>query len=74
MTDLLSARIDTALPIQVHDLDALSQVAKLTAAAGSVLGTGRYPAALAEHLDETLALVAFFASALKYDGGFSLQI
>ena len=74
MTDLLSARIDTALPFQVHDLDVPRRVVRLTATASSVLGTGRYPPAVAEHLGETLALVALLASALKYDGGFSPQI
>ena len=41
MTDLLSARIDTALPFQVHDLGVRRRVVRLTTAAGSVLGNGR---------------------------------
>ena len=73
-TDLPSTRIDTALPFQIHDLGVPRRVVKLTAAPGSVLGTGRYPPAVAEHLGETLALAAPLASALKYDSGFSLQI
>ena len=74
MTDLLSTRINTALPFQVHDLDVPRRVVRLTAAAGSVLGNGRYPPAVAEHLGETLTLIALLASTLKYEDVFSLQI
>ena len=74
MTDLLSARIDSALPFQVHKLGVRGRVVRLTAAAGPMLGTERYPPAVAGLLGGSLALVALLASTLKCDVVFSLKI
>lgn len=75
MTDFLTdSANDTVLPFQVDALGVRGRLVRLGAAAEPVLAGGRYPEPVAALALETMALSALFASALKYDGVFSLQI
>ncbi len=65
---------DAALPFQVDTLGVRGRLVRLGDTAEPVVRADRYPEPVAALLQETLALTALLASALKYDGIFTLQI
>ncbi|MBT6093581.1 MAG: molecular chaperone Hsp33 [Rhodospirillaceae bacterium] len=65
---------DVALPFQVESLGVRGRLVRLGNSTEPVVRAGRYPEPVAALLLETQALTALLASALKYDGIFTLQI
>lgn len=66
---------DTVQPFQVERPGIRGRLVRLgDATLAPILAGGRYPVPVARLLAETLALAAALASALKYDGVFSLQL
>lgn len=69
-----SQNIDIAQTFQLEGLDVRGRLVRLGPALDAVLEAHNYPHAVAEMLAETLTLGAVLASALKYDGLFTLQV
>lgn len=65
---------DVVLPFLIDAGAIRGRVVRLGAALDAILGGHDYPAAVAAHLAETLALAAALAGALKFDGVFTLQL
>jgi molecular chaperone Hsp33 len=66
--------IDLAQTFQLDGLDVRGRLVRLGPALAQILHGHDYPVAVAEMLSETLVLGATLASALKYDGLFTLQV
>jgi molecular chaperone Hsp33 len=71
----LSSRpaIDVIQPFQVEDAGVRGRLVRLGPALAAMLKPHAYPAPVATLLAETVTLAAVLASALKYDGIFTLQ-
>lgn len=69
-----SLNIDFTQTFQIEGLDVRGRLVRLGPELDKVLDAHGYPAPVAEMLAETLALGATLASALKYDGLFTLQV
>lgn len=65
---------DFAQTFQIEGLDVRGRLVRLGPELAKVIDAHDYPPAVAEMLAETLTLAAVLASALKYDGLFSLQV
>lgn len=74
MTDAATPTVDIAQTFQLEGLDVRGRLVRLGPALAQVLDAHGYPDAVAEMLAETLTLGTVLASALKYDGLFSLQV
>jgi len=66
--------IDIAQTFQLEGLDVRGRFVRLGPALDAVLEAHKYPDPVAKMLAETLTLGAVLASALKYDGLFTLQV
>lgn len=64
---------DLSLPFQVEQCDVRGRIVRLGPALDDLLGRHAYPEPVAHLLAEALALSATMATALKFDGVFSLQ-
>lgn len=64
---------DSVLPFQIDSSGLRGRAARLGAALDAILGRHDYPEPVARLLGETVTLAALLASALKYDGVFTLQ-
>jgi len=73
MTDIAHTA-DAATPFQVEALGVRGRLVRLAGSTEPVIRAGRYPEPVAALLLEVQALTAMLASALKYDGIFTLQI
>ena len=67
-------KTDFAQTFQIEGVDVRGRLVRLGAALDDIITAHQYPAAVSEMLAETLTLAATLASALKYDGIFTLQI
>lgn len=74
MTDTAPANIDIAQTFQLDGLDVRGRLVRLGPALAQILNAHDYPDPVADMLAETLTLGAVLASALKYDGLFTLQV
>ncbi|HEY9164070.1 MAG TPA: Hsp33 family molecular chaperone HslO [Magnetovibrio sp.] len=68
------SQTDFAQTFQIEGLDVRGRLVRLGPELAKVIDAHDYPAPVAEMLSETLTLAAVLASALKYDGLFSLQV
>jgi len=75
MTESRTARpsIDVIQPFQVEDAGVRGRFVRLGPALATMLARHAYPPPVATLLAETVTLAAILASALKYDGIFTLQ-
>jgi len=73
MTDF-ALTADAATPFQVEALGVRGRLVRLGGSTEPVIRAGRYPEPVAALLLEVQALTALLASALKYEGIFTLQI
>jgi molecular chaperone Hsp33 len=64
---------DFVLPFRIERSGLRGRLVRLGPALQSILGPHNYPASVAAMLSETVALSAILASALKYEGIFTLQ-
>lgn len=69
-----SEQTDFAQTFQIEGLDVRGRLVRLGPELAKIIDAHDYPAPVAEMLSETLTLAAVLASALKYDGLFSLQV
>jgi len=69
-----ATNIDIAQTFQIEGLDVRGRLVRLGPALDQVLGAHAYPGAVSVMLAETLTLAVTLASALKYDGIFTLQV
>ncbi len=75
MTDNAQRRnIDIAQTFQIEGLDVRGRLVRLGSALDRVLDAHGYPEAVSAMLAQTLTLAVTLASALKYEGVFTLQI
>ena len=65
--------MDFSITFQIEGLDIRGRLVRLGPALERVLGPHKYPVPVAEIMAQTVTLAATLASALKYDGIFSLQ-
>ena len=73
-TQTVTANTDIAQTFQLDGLDVRGRFVRLGPALAQVLDAHNYPDQVADMLAETLTLGAVLASALKYDGLFTLQV
>ena len=64
---------DLSLPFQVEQCDVRGRIVRLGPALDRIFGRHDYPEPVAMLLAEALTLAATMATALKFDGIFSLQ-
>lgn len=64
---------DLSLPFQIEQCDVRGRLVRLGPALDRILSRHAYPEPVAQLLAEALALAATMATALKFDGTFSLQ-
>lgn len=69
----LSLHDDLSLPFQIEQCDTRGRLVRLGPAIDRILSRHAYPEPVAHLLAEALVLVATMATALKFDGIFSLQ-
>jgi len=69
-----TANIDIAETFQIEGLDVRGRLVRLGPALNAVLDAHDYPTPVSTMLAETLTLAATLASALKYEGIFTLQV
>lgn len=72
-TDLVSAEFDIVQPFQLDSASFRGRLVRLGPALDEILARHAYPAQVQPLLAETILLAATLASAVKYDGIFTLQ-
>lgn len=73
MSSIPSLHDDLSLPFQIEQCDTRGRLVRLGPAIDRILTRHAYPEPVAHLLAEALVLVATMATALKFDGVFSLQ-
>ncbi|MBL4614749.1 MAG: Hsp33 family molecular chaperone HslO [Magnetovibrio sp.] len=72
--DVKPANIDIAQTFQIEGLDVRGRLVRLGPALDAILDAHDYPRSVSMMLAETLTLAVTLASALKYEGIFTLQV
>lgn len=74
MTDLINISQDTVQPFQLESSPIRGRLVRMGSTLDTVLQQHAYPANVGRLLAETMVTAAALASALKYDGLFTLQV